>query len=61
VAKDTFSVVFFCPLAGAGQRKTRMGAAPTTTVAVKRPAIHHPMNVRRVNLRGADSAIRPKF
>jgi hypothetical protein len=38
-----------------------MGAAPTTTVAVKRPAIHHPMNVRRVNLRGADSAIRPKF
>src|SRR5882762_2305832 len=44
--------VFFWPFGGAGQRKTRIGANPTTTVEVKRLAIHHPMNVRRVNFRG---------
>src|SRR2546422_7049433 len=53
--------VFFWPFGGAGQRKTRIGANPTTTVEVKRLAIHHPMNVRRVNFRGVESAIRPEF
>jgi hypothetical protein len=53
--------VFFWPFGGAGHRKTRMGARPVTTVAVKRLAIHHPMNVRRVNLRGVESAIRREF
>jgi len=32
-----------------------------TTVEVKRLAIHPPRKVRRVNLRGVESAIRPEF
>ena len=57
----TGMAVFFWPLGGAGQRKTRIGANPMTTVEVKRLAIHHPRKVRRVNLRGVESAIRPEF
>jgi hypothetical protein len=57
----TASGPFFWPFGGAGQRKTRIGATPITTVEVKRAAIHHPRKVLRVNLRGPESAIRLEF
>ena len=41
---------FFCPFGGAGQRKTRIGRPPATTVAVSRLDIHQPKKVRLVNL-----------
>src|SRR5487761_296098 len=58
---DTFKDAFFWPFGGAGQRKTRIGARPVTTVAVNRPAIHQPRKVRRVNRGDAvGSAIGPE-
>src|SRR2546428_14138583 len=47
VANVTASFVFFWPLAGAGHRKTRIGASPMATVAVRRLAIHQPRKMRR--------------
>src|SRR5258708_3241785 len=62
LVSDTLSGVFFWPFGGAGHRKTSIGAPPTTTVAVRRLAIHQPKKVRRVNLVGAVvSAIRSQF
>jgi len=53
---------FVWPLGGAGQKKTRIGSMPVTANAVRIPAIHHPMKVRRVTRLGAAaSVIRPKF
>src|SRR2546427_5374174 len=51
VANVTASFVFFWPLAGAGHRKTRIGASPMATVAVRRLAIHQPRKVRRGDVR----------
>src|SRR2546428_2156278 len=52
VANVTASFVFFWPLAGAGHRKTRIGASPMATVAVRRLAIHQPRKVRRGEVLG---------
>jgi hypothetical protein len=53
---------FVWPFGGAGHRKTTMGRAPATTVAVSRLAIHQPRKVLLVNLMSADcSAIRLEF